>query len=62
MHFKILNQKKNLRIIDASNFQMSEILKINSQDEYVLIQFDDKKNLKKKILKLFQRKNQLELN
>ena len=45
---QLLKLKKNLRIIDASNFQMSEILKINSQDESFLIQFDDKKKFTKK--------------
>ena len=53
---QLLKLKKNLRIIDASNFQMSEILKINSQDESFLIQFDDKKKFTKKDFKIVSKK------
>ena len=39
---KILKKKKNLRLIDASLFTNSEILKFNSTSENILIQSEDK--------------------
>ena len=51
---KILKTKKNLRLIDASNFLISENLKFNSSNDLILIQSEDKKYLQK-ILKLFQK-------
>ena len=35
--------KKNLRLIDASNFNLSEVFKINSSNNAILIQSEDKK-------------------
>ncbi len=46
---KILKSKKNLRIIDASNFSLSEILKFNAINNSILIQSED--------LKIFSKKN-----
>tara|TARA_B100000029_G_C17580740_1_gene959580 strand:+ start:128 stop:1663 length:1536 start_codon:yes stop_codon:yes gene_type:complete len=44
----ILKKKKNLRLIDSSNFNLSEILRFNSFNDTILIQSEDtKKNLKK---------------
>ena len=40
---KILKKKKNLRLIDASNFTLSETLRFNSANENILIQSEDKK-------------------
>ena len=40
---KILKKKNNLRLIDASNFTLSEILKFNSVDKNILVQSEDKK-------------------
>ena len=40
---KILKKKKNLRLIDASKFSLSEILKFNSIDKTILVQTDDNK-------------------
>ena len=38
---KILKTKKNLRLIDASNYFISEILKSNSLNEEILVQSED---------------------
>ena len=40
---KILKKKKNLRLIDASNFNPNEILKFSSVDKNILIQSEDNK-------------------
>ena len=48
---KILKRKKNLRIIDASNFSFKEILKVKSIDDSMLIQSDDLHLLNKKKFK-----------
>tara|TARA_B100001121_G_scaffold194211_1_gene169730 strand:+ start:2979 stop:4514 length:1536 start_codon:yes stop_codon:yes gene_type:complete len=40
---KILKSKKNLRLIDASNLLLNEILNFNSLNDSFLIQTDDKK-------------------
>ncbi len=49
---KILKLKKNLRLIDASNFNLSEVLKINSSNDAILIQSEDKKKISKSDLKI----------
>ena len=59
---KILKKKKNLRLVDASNFSLNEILKFTSFGENVLVQSEDKKNLQKKILKLYQKENLINHN
>ena len=45
---KILNTKKNLRLIDASNFSFNQVLKLNSVDDSILIQSEDKQKFSKK--------------
>ena len=45
---KILKLKKNLRLIDASNFKIIENLKLNSFDNSILIQSEDQKVFSKK--------------
>ena len=44
---KILRSKKNLRIIDASNYSFDENLKFNSINDALLIQSEDKRIFKK---------------
>ena len=53
---KILKKKKNLRLIDASNFDFSEILRFNSANENILIQSEDKKKFIKKNFKFVSKK------
>ncbi len=45
---KILKTKKNLRLIDASNFSTNENLKFNSINDSILIQNEDKKKFTRK--------------
>ena len=45
---KILKLKKNLRLIDASNFSLEDIMKINSISNALLVQSDDKNKFSKK--------------
>jgi phosphoribosylaminoimidazolecarboxamide formyltransferase / IMP cyclohydrolase len=49
---KILKKKKNLRLIDASNFILSEVLRFNSANENILVQSEDKKKFKKNDFKI----------
>ena len=49
---QILKTKKNLRLIDASNFTINENLKFNSINDSILIQSEDKKNFTKKDFKI----------
>ena len=53
---KLLKSKKNLRIIDASNFSLSEMFKFNSFNEAILIQSEDKKIFSKKDFKIVSKK------
>ena len=53
---KILKKKKNLRIIDASNFKLSNNLKIVSTNESILIQSEDSKIFTKKDFKIVSKK------
>jgi len=53
---KLLKSKKNLRLIDASNFSLNEILKFNSVNESILIQSEDKKKFSKKDFKVVSKK------
>ncbi len=53
---KILKTKKNLRLIDASNFSLNEILKFNSFGNSILIQSEDKKIFLKKDFKVVSKK------
>ena len=56
---KLLKKKKNLRLIDATNYSFKEILRFISSNEELLVQTEDLKSLIIKILKLFLKKNQL---
>mgnify|MGYP006082795705 FL=1 len=49
---KILKKKKNLRLIDASNFSLSEVLNFNSANENILVQSEDRKIFTKKDFKI----------
>ena len=53
---KILKKKKNLRLIDASNFTFSEIPRFNSGNENILIQSEDKEVFKKNNFKIVSKK------
>ena len=59
---KILKNKKNLRLIDASKFSLNNIFKFNSVDESLLIQSEDKKIFSKKNFKIVSKKSQTNLN
>ena len=53
---KILKKKKNLRLIDASNFKFSEILKFYSANNIILVQSEDRKVFSKKDFKIVSKK------
>tara|TARA_B100000700_G_scaffold328248_1_gene445487 strand:+ start:2306 stop:3862 length:1557 start_codon:yes stop_codon:yes gene_type:complete len=53
---KILKSKKNLRLIDASNFELNDSQKINSIEGSLLIQSEDKKIFSKKNFKVVSKK------
>ena len=53
---KILKKKKNLRLINAENFNLSEILRFSSANENILIQTEDKKVFTKKDFKVVSKK------
>ena len=53
---RILKKKKNLRLIDATNFKLSENLKFSSANENILIQSEDKKIFIKKDFKVVSKK------
>jgi phosphoribosylaminoimidazolecarboxamide formyltransferase/IMP cyclohydrolase len=53
---KVLKLKKNLRLIDASNFSQNEILKFNSLNNSILIQSEDKKIFSKNDFKIVSKK------
>ena len=53
---KILKKKKNLRIIDSTNFIADEVLRLNSIDHSMLIQSEDKKIFSKKNFKIVSKK------
>ncbi len=53
---KILRTRKNLRIIDASNFSLNENFKFNSINESILVQSEDKKIFSKKDFKIVSKK------
>ena len=56
MLLKFLKKKKNLRLIDSSNFDLSEILSFNSANENILVQSEDKKVFTKKDFKIVSKK------
>ena len=53
---KILRKKKNLRLIDASNFYPNENLEFSSTNENILVQSNDNKVFTKKDLKVVSKK------
>ena len=61
---KILKSKKNLRLIDASNFSLNEFFKFNSINNFFLLQSEDKQIFSKKDFKVVSKrkpsKSQLE--
>ncbi len=53
---RLLKKKKNLRLIDASNFSSNEIYKFNSISDSILIQSEDNKVFSKKNFRIVSRK------
>ena len=53
---KILKKKKNLRLIDATKFFMSDIVKFNSAHQYILAQSEDLKKFNIKDFKIVSKK------
>jgi phosphoribosylaminoimidazolecarboxamide formyltransferase / IMP cyclohydrolase len=54
--FRLLRLKKNLRLIDASNFSFDEVLKFNSTNNSLLVQSEDKQIFSKKNYKVVSKK------
>jgi phosphoribosylaminoimidazolecarboxamide formyltransferase/IMP cyclohydrolase len=55
---KLLKKKKNLRLIDATNYNFKEILRFLSVNEELLIQTEDFKNFSNKDFKVVSKRNQ----
>ncbi len=53
---KILSSKKNLRLIDASNFSLNENVKFHSVNDSILVQSEDNKIFTKKDFKVVSKK------
>ena len=53
---KILKKKKNLRLVDSSNFEFNEILKLNFVNDSILIQSEDKEIFSKKNFQIVSKK------
>jgi phosphoribosylaminoimidazolecarboxamide formyltransferase / IMP cyclohydrolase len=53
---RVLKSKKNLRLIDASNFSFNTILKLNSVNDSMLVQSEDKQIFSKKDFKIVSKK------
>ena len=53
---KILKNKKTLRLIDASDFKLNEIIKFNSSNETILAQSEDTRKFSKKDFKIVSKK------
>ena len=53
---KILKKKKNLRLIDSTNFIIKDILKFNSVNESILCQSEDSKKINIKDFKIVSKK------
>ncbi len=53
---QILKRKKNLRLIDASNLLINEILRFNSINESILVQSEDKQIFSKKNFRVVSKK------
>ena len=61
---KILKLKKNLRLIDSSKISFNNLWKLNSLDNFTLIQSEDKKKFSKKDFRIVSKKkpNRSQLN
>ncbi len=61
---KILKTKKNLRLIDASNFDINQIFKFHSSNNSILVQSEDKKKISKSDFRVVSKKkpNKLQFN
>ncbi len=53
---KILKKKKNLRLVDASNYSLNEVLKFVSHNEEILVQSEDLKKLTLRDFKIVSKK------
>ena len=53
---KTLKSKKNLRLIDATNFSLNEFLKFSSTSDSILVQSEDNKKISIKELKIVSKK------
>ena len=53
---KILKKKKNLRLIDSTNFVMKEVMRFNSSNESILTQSEDLKTFRIKDFKIVSKK------
>jgi len=53
---KILKKKKNLRLIDSSNFKITDLVRFNSVSEYMLTQSEDFKKFKIKDFKVVSKR------
>ena len=53
---EILKSKKNVRLIDATNFSMKNIFKFNSVNDAILVQSEDKKLFSKKDFKIVSKR------
>ena len=53
---EILKSKKNVRLIDATQFNLNEILKFNSMNNSILLQSEDKKIFSKKNFKIVSKR------
>ena len=53
---KILKSKKNLRLIDATNFKLDSNFKLNTIDSYMLLQSEDKNIFSEKDFKIVSKK------
>ena len=53
---KILKSKKNLRLIDATDFSLNEIIKFNSLNNSILVQSEDNKIFSKNDFKIVSKK------
>ena len=53
---KLLKKKKNLRLIDATNYSLEEILRFMSSNEELLVQTEDLKKFSNKDFKVVSRK------
>ena len=53
---KILKSKKNIRLIDASNYLLDGIMKFNSANSSILVQTEDKQSFSKKNFKVVSKR------